>query len=276
MKLDDSDINLLYFGGSGGFFLLHLLLLEGTYFCELPSTLQDRQDFFEIHPELKSKIRINKQVYDAIKGTSWPEYEVYYNNFEDIALEIQNELDEFTISAQNNLHSIDQWVDFLLRKIINKQWDIQTSNEWKQNESWPNNDFTFTTRTNAKQHKIYFHCGDVNNWIKFPGKKLLLYTDIETQYKLAEAKSAWIFNPDEPFKIGENVLGSAFTDTLNNHTVSSEVKRSAEFADEIIYLQDILRDAKYYLGISENPEQQEFITNWINLHKKFNIHETII
>lgn len=115
----NQDINLFYFGASGGFFCLHLLLLTDQYSCVFCKHGQDFETVFR------------------------------------------------------------------------KQWDISNISDWKSHECWPNNK---KTQTSTLTNKIYLTCNEINDFISYPGIPIILYTDIETQWYLAETKRAfWFF-----------------------------------------------------------------------------------
>jgi hypothetical protein len=124
-----SDVTLCYFGGSGGFFCLYLLLLTNQFKC-----------FFE----------------------------------------------DGTHSAYDTRSS---------------HWDIQSVPQWKDSEVWPDNSRTFMA--NFDVSKVFFLCNPLlltrepgphpDILSKFPGKKILLYTDLDTHWHLAKTKRAYWF-----------------------------------------------------------------------------------
>lgn len=124
-----SDVTLCYFGGSGGFFCLYLLLLSNQYKC-----------FFEDGTH---------SVYDT-----------------------------------KPVH-----------------WGIDNVSQWKDSEIWPDNGRT--TIANFDVNKIFFLCNPLlltrtpgphpDILSKYSGKKILLYTDLKTQWHLAKTKRAYWF-----------------------------------------------------------------------------------
>lgn len=114
----NDDIKLFYFGASGGFFCLHLLLLTEAYQCKFAG--QDQ-------------------------------------NFENI---------------------------------FKKQWNILNTEKWKSHEIWPDN---YATIESSLLNKVYFSCNDIDKLTTYPGKLIVLYTDIETQWFLARTKRAFWF-----------------------------------------------------------------------------------
>jgi len=71
-------------------------------------------------------------------------------------------------------------------------WNIGELENWKETEVWPdrNNDFNFICNPQPEQ------------WQNQRGKRIIVYTDVYTQYKLAKAKRAgpWSPNWNENFK----------------------------------------------------------------------------
>lgn len=126
---NDSDVTICYFGGSGGFFCLYLLLLSNQYKC----------------------------------------------CFEDGTADVH--------------------------KTKNEQWDIKSIPSWKDNEIWPNDAATRASSFNV--NKVFFLCNPIqltqtpgpqeDMLAKFPGKKILLYTDLATQWHLSKSKRAYWF-----------------------------------------------------------------------------------
>jgi hypothetical protein len=125
-----NDVTIFYFGASGGFFALYMLLLSKQYQC-------------------------------------------VFNNGSTNAFDIKD-----------------------------SQWNITDVAKWKDSEIWPNN--VETLHANFSVNKVYFVCNPdplfltgpgpaPNGYTRLPGKKLLLYTDLETQWYLAKTKRAYWF-----------------------------------------------------------------------------------
>jgi hypothetical protein len=122
------DVNLFYYGASGGFLCLHLLLLTGSYRCKF---MGDEQNF---------------------------------------------------------------------ENIFAKQWQIKNIEKWKSHETWPDNDATLEADL---PNKVFYICNDVDKLSLYPGKLIVLYTDIETQWILSKTKHAYWFvdrTPADLFK----------------------------------------------------------------------------
>lgn len=124
------DINLMYYGGSGGFFCLHLLLLTEKYNCIFDGDVQD----FDI--------------------------------------------------------------------IFQKQWNITDVSNWKKSETWPHNNKTYNS---TLPNKIYYKCNPtLEDTTRYPGKKIILYTDFDTQLCLAATKKASWFSQNETIEDHQN------------------------------------------------------------------------
>lgn len=124
------NLGIFYYGGSGGFFALHLVLLSGIYKCVFNGEEQDFETIFD------------------------------------------------------------------------RQWNIKHQQHWKQSETWPNNSLTHQSEF---KNKVFFFCNpsplDFDN---FDGIKLVVYTDFKTQFTLAKAKNAYIYNKGFKEKLNED------------------------------------------------------------------------
>ena len=72
-----------------------------------------------------------------------------------------------------------------------KQWNINNTDNWKDNEAWPDN--AKTENTDSIREKIFFYCNQFHP--HNDSKTILLYTDVESQLTLSKFKNAhWYFN----------------------------------------------------------------------------------
>ena len=75
-----------------------------------------------------------------------------------------------------------------LEELYQDQWNIKNISNWKSSEIWPNN----------KSGDLSFYCNTLREeWDKQVGKKIVLYTDIQTQFTLGKTKRAgfWFEEP---------------------------------------------------------------------------------
>lgn len=77
------------------------------------------------------------------------------------------------------------------------QWDINNPSSWKSTEIWPDNLDTLSTTTD--QSKIYFFCNPtIEKLSGYHGKKIVVYTSLDNQLRLASFKRAnWFLNKSE-------------------------------------------------------------------------------
>lgn len=120
------NISIFYYGGTGGFFALHLIMLSKYYNCVWKSDTQD-------------------------------------------------------------------W-----HKIFDQQWNIQSSELWKKQETWPDNELT---KTSTYPRKIYFYINPTREiFDSAVGSRVVIFTDRETQWAQEISKRCFHFcntNPTE-------------------------------------------------------------------------------
>jgi hypothetical protein len=78
-----------------------------------------------------------------------------------------------------------------LNAVMQQHWNIKSVDTWKTSEVWPNNIETFLSDL---PNKVYYFCNPSREEFEnFPGIKLVLYTDIDTQCFMARSKRALWF-----------------------------------------------------------------------------------
>jgi len=258
-----TKLHLVYDGGSGGFFALHLLLLTDKFFC-------------------------------AFHNTNLPK----------------------------NRHEFSCQFD----KIITEQWNISQPHLWKNKEHWPGNNSTQTLDLSGLT-ALFFSCNKL--WDdRNQAQRILIYTDIDLQLKLARFKSANYFaytlqNKQEKLEIEWQRRYSMVKDpswpqvkvseirTLPNHVlyelehchnislrdiidcyycngdiqeydfrrhaayigntpVMPNVKKLQERCHHLVRLQDIVRSKGTVLTdllqVPYNQKLEQFVANWVALH----------
>jgi hypothetical protein len=277
MNFLDNDINMAYHGGSGGFLLLHLILLEGKHDADFPWYPYHVKKFVTYYPEYYQQLRIPEDFYKSVAEPGFPDYHEYYTNFNDVSAVIRNKLIKHHIQNPSNLDDFPAWRDFLLNEIVQSQWNISSPEEWKWSEYWPKNDVNFVTRPGKR--RIFNTCNMYDEWMRYNGTKLFIYTDIHTQVRMALRKRAnWFFRP----VAGDTTLRFSFIKTLlrnnstaNGMTVFSAVPHFVNTADKSVVLQELVLDPTS-VGLSNNDKQQELIDRWITLHKKFDLYDKVM
>jgi len=252
----DSDLNVFYAGGSGGFYFLHCLLLNKQHFCHFP-----RQIDITLHPVL----RLEKTDYDNIKtNTQWPSYEEY--------LILGNAGNPELISAEQqwafNYEMVPGWFDKQFDVIHSKNWNINPQ-AWKSTEIWPRNQDTLVRSCTDRKYKIFYTCAgvidDVEEWLKWPGKKIVLYTDIRTQLRLAMSKKAWYYYKAKNNQDKINIIKKEIRQSkvYKQCDVGLTAFEALQHADESVKLQDFI---KLMSSDAANKQQQQFTHQWLNYH----------
>ena len=234
---------LCYFGGSGGFFVLWHILLGTNYNCILQDT---------------------DQAYYDIKGQLWPTINELPAIISDLPDSIQEELtnnQEWKLIVEQTIENKNSSRRSINSKFYKPQWNVnEDRSKWKETEKWPTN---LLTQKSSFENKLFFHCEpSAADMMPDCNKKILLYTDIETQSILAKNKNAWIFRNGH----------CAVTQTakFNGFEVYHEVAKFAEYTDYQIRLQDIVNTQGQAVldifGLTINENNIYHNNMWLNLH----------
>jgi hypothetical protein len=261
----DDDLNIFYSGGSGGFYFLHWILLYKKHYASFSSTNELKDKFIsQLTNEHKSQLRLSRESYQNIKDPLWPQYKNYYNNFDQFSLPIKQELQKYHDQWAEPT-AVDGWFDYQLDSILHNQWNLLDS--WKATEHWPNNQNTLLAPRMHRKYKIYFFCNDVDQWKTYPGKRIVLYTDIFSQLRLSTFKRAnWFTHPqiNTEQQIKE-ILKNNIT-KINNEYIHTDLVSAFDSANQIIKLQDLIADPNAVLGIAPTDNHVKFQNHWKSLH----------
>lgn len=263
----NNDLNIFYSGGSGGFYLLHYLLLFKQHWCALgfPPALQ--HIIAQGSQAQKDQLRLSPKSYADCAGPDWPAYEEYNRSYPAISEPAKSELEALHAEWAANVDYIDQGFDTKLKLVLDHQWNIETTSKWKQQEVFPNNSATLSDPS-PRPHKIFFSCMHIDSdiWPDFPGKKVLLYTDINSQLRLAGAKKANWYNHGKRPSITQvkKFLRQSFT--VNDQKVYSRVQEHFAAADYIICLQDLIARPEAVLGHAITDQHRQFTQHWKSCH----------
>lgn len=244
----DSDLNVFYSGGSGGFYFLHCLLLGRQHFCRFPTEIN-----FEYHPDL----RLSESSYNNIKDPSWPEYSAYVQQSSLKNPELQNAEKQWAINPE----VVPGWFDSVFESVHQHNWKINP-NHWKSTEIWPNNQGTLNSECDRRPYRIFFTCNDVESWLQWPGKKIVLYTDVRTQTRLAMYKKAWKYTTAER-TYSKTKISLTTAKPYQGHMVWDKALPALEQADSAVLLQDFV---KSMLGTESTQAQKDFTEFWLAQH----------
>lgn len=245
-----SDLNVHYSGGSGGFYFLHCLLMQKQHFCWfLP----------QVSPIPGQKLRLAESDYNNVKDISWLSYSDYLR----LGNQGNKELASAELKWASNPEEVPGWFDHQLDAVYSHNWNIRQPTDWKTTEIWPVNQHTLQSNCADRKYKIFFTCNKVDEWVKWPGKKIWLYTDLRTQLRLAMYKKAWHYNKsaEKLFTRTKNIIKSA--KMYRGDLVTKEAFDALEHAEHAVKLQDFVTQM---LGEHSTQQQKAFTNQWLGYH----------
>jgi hypothetical protein len=108
---------------------------------------------------------------------------------------------------------------------------------------------------------------DSDVWPEYPGKKILIYTDIKSQLRLTRSKNAgWFFNENHPTTTIKKFMRQAFA--VNDLKIYNRLQSHFNTADHAVYLQDLVANPESVLGIPGTDQHQQFTRHWKNCHPR--------
>jgi hypothetical protein len=269
MGLLNNDLNIFYSGASGGFYLLHYLLLFRQHWCalEYPGALQHILD--QGLQTQKDQLRLSATAYADCAGSDWPSYTEYNQLYPDIAEPAKSELETLHTTWSHNVDYIEQGFDTKLKLILDQQWNIPTTSAWKLNETWPANSATLAAVAPPRPYKIFFTCitpSTSTEFLDYPGKKILIYTDLRSQLLLAGAKNAGWFANGKQLSTTQvkNFMRQAFV--FRGRQIYHRLQPYVAAADHAICLQDLVADPESVLGVPVSDQHRQFTQHWRNCH----------
>ena len=267
------DINILYFGGSGGFVFFHWMMLMGLHYCSLPLidpvAKKFRHRFYLTMP-------LDIETYHKIKDSSWPKYDTYCANFHDLPEHIKKESASQYLHFGDDTVNIPEWYEENITEIVCRQWQI--GHWWKSTECWPDNAITKNTKCHGRSWKIYFTCNNTSQWLDLPGTKILLYTDLQTQIRLSGYKKAWYFIPSlelSYFATTKHLLKSRSA-MFGDDLVFDAVLAASKHSHYSIKLQKFIRDLADFFLYNLNQAQKKLLRQWISLHSRSLLDKTAL
>lgn len=152
-----------------------------------------------------------------------------------------------------------------LQETFDTHWNIKSIKDWKRSEEWIDNSRSEITHIcNPNQEE----------WDRQKGTRIVVYTDIDTQYKLAKAKSAgpWsgpVMSGINNYSMDEykSVTQAKYKNMYVYHLLPEKLKQ----ADFTCNLKDIIdtngNALLQYFDCSANEKCIEFTKQYIKLHK---------
>lgn len=139
---------------------------------------------------------------------------------------------------------------------------------WKKHELQPDNKKTLKLKTNLP--KIFATVNQYEDWDFYPGKKILVYTDLHSQLRMAYTKKSFWFherwgNPNPKYSDIKKIL------LENPNNIYKDIIEKNLFDYYTVFLQDIititgLEKVLNDLGHSITQKNIDFINYYISLH----------
>jgi hypothetical protein len=200
---------------------------------------------------------LGQQDYENIKDTSWPTYE----NYCVLGNQGNKELKDAETQWACNPEIIPNWSNQQFELVHQHNWNINTQS-WKSSEIWPDNERTLASNCCDRQYRIFFNCNNVEKWLQMPGKKIVLFTDIKTQIRLAMFKKAYIYNNlENSISITKSMIRNA--KKYKGCMINRSVFDLLDHADHVVKLQDFVQDM---LRNPFNTDQRRFTQQWLKYH----------
>lgn len=164
--------------------------------------------------------------------------------------------------------------DVSVQELVQQQFPDQLRQDrrqWKQREFWPDNVW-------AKQHlagpRLYLicnpffdkHAAEINTTVANGTLKILLWTDLRSQVRMAWEKQAWWFTTVSRARYQTGTDLQYLRWMLSQGCADPDVYRiQAVYQPEVtVRLQDFLADPGS-LGLGHSRAQQDFILHWMSL-----------
>lgn len=146
--------------------------------------------------------------------------------------------------------------------------------KWKHHEFWPDNHWARATQQRPRLYLIcnpFFDPGLYHSNLELTcdSVKILLYTSLELQARLAWEKQAWWFTPVSRQRYQRGTDRAYMRWILNQGDIDPNVHqiKSTYHPDIVIRLEDFVSDPGC-LGLTPNQEQLDFVTYWTSLQSK--------
>lgn len=264
----DQDINILYAGGSGGCYFLYQLLLCDQHWAklELPGPLV-QTIVAGLTAQQQSQLRTTRKEFFRIWNPGGPSYPDYFADINQISDEIRSDFERAALQFPMNYEDFPGAWPQVLELAINYQWNIADPGQWKSTEITVNNEFPILEKEYrsyqylpTRYKRAYLSCSNFDSWKMIPSTKIMLYTDIRSQYALCKFKNTGFMSDQS-----ESELYKVTEVWDRRHMVHTSIIKEFEFADHIVYLQDFVNNQPQFLG-PMNPAQIQLRQQWLSLH----------
>lgn len=257
------DISLYYFGGSGGFLLLHLLMLSDQFYCSFPT--HNNVSFTEI---LKKQWDV-KNHYDWKKSEIWPDNDVTFSSVTD-KRKIYFYCNPTAETIRSDTLNILLYTDIKTQLILSKYKNASYFLKFSRYSYLKNKTKSWRAHYNALMAETWPKCNSIKHFNSLP--EYIKTELLENPYTVFHLTIA---NNDQEL-IDEKFNGYV----LDNKVVSTGTNLvPVEVFDIMHYnymhtcykLQDIINDINIINNITHvnlNINQQNLLKHWKSLHTK--------
>jgi hypothetical protein len=243
------DVHLFYYGASGGFFALHLLLLTNLYRCA----------FFGKYQDYKQIIPYQWKINDVSK---WKSLEVWPDN--ESTFSLQTDARKVYFTCNPTPEQVDQYdgIKVLLYTSLDTQWYLAKTKRAKWFAPACQTPQYLDDQLSSRYSKIKFihwpQCSTVEQFLNLPE---------DIQRICREKYHFWdILDVSKFDEIDYSPLGEDF----NGVTVCHEVLSVADKMDVTVTLRDLIRTRGKILFDQLDIDCQfnltEFVTRYVQLH----------
>lgn len=260
----NADLNIFYIGGSGGFFLLHNILLNDQHNIAIRD-LNIESSFKKDNPD-NCTLELWQDDYERLKGVDWPSFSDYQNHKQSLTKKVLNAIHESEKKHGLNAYRSPGYMQYVIDYVILNQWNVKGVN-WKSKEVWPNNKCTEQTIFSVDKNKIFFTCNDIDDWLRLPGKKIVLYTDVRSHLRLAlYKKSNWFLSKNLNYNYFRKIVSEEIKNAVefNNIRITNNTARALDYADDCIYLQELINNPEIFNFTS--TRHKDLHNKWLNNH----------
>lgn len=256
------DISLYYFGGSGGFLLLHLLMLSDQFYCSFPP--HNNVSFTEI---LKKQWDV-KNHHDWKKSEIWPDNHVTFSSITD-KRKIYFYCNPTAETIRPDTLNILLYTDIKTQLILSKYKNASYFFKFSRYAYLKNKIKLWRAHYNAIMAETWPKCNSIKHFNNLPE-----YIKTELLENPYTAVNLTIANNDQELVndfFNRLVLDNKTFLTETNDLVSVDVFNIMPYMHTCYKLQEIINDINIINNITHvnlNTNQQNLLKHWKSLHTK--------
>lgn len=264
----DQDINVAYGGGCGGFYFFHQLLLCDRHWAKLKLwPLQKQAVVNSLTQQQQQRLRTTRERFFDVWAPGCPSYPDYFGDQKPIPPHIAEIYHSAALEDPANFEDIPGAWPLARDLAVDYQWSIAHPSEWKKNELLVDNinpvlekEWQYYQYLPEHYHRAYLFCGGWTQWAAWPGVKVMLFTDIRSQFALCKFKNTQTFQNETA-----DQLPYLYEIWQDQYQVSADLIEPLGQAQYRVRLQDFVNNQEQFLG-PMNSAQQALKQRWLALH----------